>query len=109
MTIAQEFAELYIACITNRNSGFDEFVLSMYDYETLKEIIVALYWTISESYDLQHHAPVPEGLWFPLMDYNFEHILQYIFDRSDVYNIMDIMFTMQMCFDNGMTVNLNVQ
>lgn len=88
MSVAQEFAELYYDYMSFDNGYLSEWVNYMNNHEAdIKEIIVSLYWKISESYDMMTHAPVPDNLWIPYMTYNICNLIDYVQCNYQYYDI----------------------
>lgn len=88
MSVAQEFAEIYYDYMTFDHEYLSEWVNYMRNHEAdIKEIVISMYWKISEGYDLLYHAPLPDEWWIPFMNYNLCNLIDYVQSNYQYYDI----------------------
>ena len=88
MSIAESFADIYIEYIKTESDRFTDQLFKLYPTSTIRDMIVNLYWRISNEYDITNHAPVPDDLWLSLMNFNIR-LLFYNILSSDTYDVYD--------------------
>lgn len=108
MTIAREFAEIYYDYMLYDNGYLSDWVTHFEGHEvTIKDIVVSMYWKISEAYDLLTHAPLPDEWWLPYMNYNMYCLIDYVRYNYEGYNIHTFKHALEDTSRGGWMVTVN--
>lgn len=90
MSVANKFVDMYIEYITMRDDFFDKNILQQFCDFMIYDLFVALYWKISETYDLKYHAPLGcEDEIILLMDINIRNLFTYVTTNHEEYDVFE--------------------
>lgn len=104
MSIADNFADVYIEYLNAEPNRFNMWITDIYPRDVLHGMIVELYWRLSEAYDMYTTQPVPDFLWLPMMNYNIRFVVRYMHNNPHNYNPADPVGSIKTLFGNGFEV-----
>lgn len=103
MTIALEFAEQYMLGVVNRpRSEIENLILGIYEMTDITNVVVSMYWEISNKYDYLNHRPIPSREYMTMaMDYNLDKLYRYILEHHDLYGQFNLYDSIKLTLDNN--------
>lgn len=108
MSIADNFATDYINTIQNhRKTEVENIIFAVYDTNDIHDVIVRLYWEISNKYDRMNHRPVPSNVYMKMtVSYNFNNMCKHILENDDLYGAFNLQESISLAIDNVMNVKI---
>ena len=109
MTIAEDFADTYIEFLRSEYDRFTPWLMSIMDVTELRDIIIILYWAISNTWDMINHSPVPNQFWLPFMEYNLRAVIRRVHSDFEDYGTDDYVSAVRLALQRGfqMIVDIN--
>lgn len=108
MSIAEDFADTYIEFLRAEYDRFTPWLMSIMDVTELREIIVILYWAISNTWDTINHSPVPNQLWLPFMEYNLRAIIRHVTSDIEDYGTDDYVSAVRLALQRGFRMIVDI-
>lgn len=109
MSIAEDFADTYIEYLRATYDNFTPWLMSIMDVDTLHNIVVMLYWAISNEWDRRNHSPVPDKFWLPFMEYNLRTILRYITSNLEEFGTDDYIESVYLALQRGFQMCVDIE
>lgn len=108
MSIAEDFADTYIEFLRAEYNHFTPWLMSIMDVAELHEIVVILYWAISNTWDSINHSPVPNQFWLPFMEYNLRAVIRRVTSDIEDYGTDDYVSAVKLALQRGFRMIVDI-
>lgn len=99
MSIADDFAIAYIDYMHTDDGDFNSFMINHYRPDDLYQIVILLYWKISNQYDVTHHRPITGEVMYALMNINLYRVIEYLHINDEPNDIASIINAIENDFE----------